>query len=68
MRMCQGSRWRCDINENVKNSELDKQYDAWLCFFFSLYIHLCYIFYFKESKIIITEKKTKTNKHKNIQT
>ena len=64
MKMCQGSRWRCDINENVKNSELDKQYDAWLCFFlFFIYIYLSYIFYFKEIKIIITKKKPQTQKY-----
>ena len=37
MRMCQGSRGRRDINEHVKNSEPDKQYDARLLLFF-LYI------------------------------
>ena len=59
MRMCQGSRGRCDINENVKNSELNKQYDTLLSFFlFFMYISFLYIFYFKESKIIITKKKT----------
>ena len=56
MRMCQGSRGRRDINEHVKSSEPDKQYDAWLFFFFSLYMYLSYIFYFKESTIVTTEK------------
>ena len=56
MRMCQGSRGRRDINELVKNSEPDKQYDAWLFFFFSLYMYLSYVFYFKEITIITTEK------------
>ena len=67
MRMCQGSRGRCDINEHVKNSEPDKQYDAWLLFFFfSLYMYLSYIFYFKESTIITTEnnKQSKYKKQK----
>ena len=56
MRMCQGLRGRRDMNEHVKNYEPDKQYDAWLFFFFSLYMYLSYIFYFKESTIITTEK------------
>ena len=46
MRMCQGSRGQRDINGHVKSSEPDKQYDAWLFFFFSLYMYLSYIFYF----------------------
>ena len=62
MRICQGLRWRCDINVNVKNSELDKQYDAWLCNFFFIYVYLSYIIYFKESKIITTEKKKPNTK------
>ena len=65
MRMCQGWRRRRDINEHVKNSEPDKQCDTWLLFF-SLHMHLSYIFYFKESTIITTEKqkqKTNTKKH-----
>ena len=48
MRMCQGSRGRRDINEHMKNSVV--------VFFFSLYMYLSYIFYFKESTIITTEK------------
>ena len=68
MRMCQGSRGRRDINEHVKNSEPDKQYDARLLFFFSLYMYLSYIFYFKESTIITTEKqKAKQIQKKKIQ-
>ena len=58
--MCQGSRGRRDINEHVRNSELDKQYDAELFFFFSLYMYLSYIFYFKESTIITTTTTTTT--------
>ena len=71
--MCQVLRGRRDINEHVKSSEPDKQYDAWLFFFFSLYMYLSYIFYFKESTIVTTEKqkkqknKNKTNTKKNIQ-
>ena len=58
--MCQGSRWRCDINENVKNFEPDKQYDAWLCFFlFFIYISFLYIL-FQKSKIMITKNKKQT--------
>ena len=64
MRVCQGSRGRRDIIEHVKSSEPDKQYDAWLFFFFSLNTYLSYIFYFKESTIITTEKPKKQNKYK----
>ena len=69
MRMCQGSRGRRDINEYVKSSEQDKQYDAWLFFFFffSLYMYLSYIFYFKESTIITTEKQKVKQIQKKIQ-
>ena len=63
MRMCQGSRGRRDINEHVKSSEPDKQYDAWLFPF--LYMYLSYIFYFKESTIITEKQKSKTNTKKN---
>ena len=67
--MCQGSRGRRDINEHVKSSEPDKQYDVWLfCFFFfSLYMYLSYIFYFKESTIITTEKHKAKQIQKKIQ-
>ena len=68
MRMCQGSGGRRDINEHVKNSEPDKQYDAWSFFFFSLYMYLSNIFHFKESTIITTEnQKAKQYKKKMIQ-
>ena len=68
MRMCQGSRGRRDINEHVKNSEPDKQYDVWLFFFFfSLYMYLSHIFYYKESTIITTEKQKAKQIQKKIQ-
>ena len=51
MRMCQGSRGRRDINEHVKNSEPDKQYDAWLFFFFSLYMYLSTYFILKKAQL-----------------
>ena len=38
MRMCHGSRGRHDINEHVKSSEPDKQYDARL---FSSFLYIC---------------------------
>ena len=41
MRMCQGSRGRRDINEYVQSSEPDKQYDAWLLFFFFSFLYIC---------------------------
>ena len=56
------------MNEHVGNSEPDKQYDAWLFFFFSLYMYRSYIFYFKESTIVTTDKqRAKQNTTKNIQ-
>ena len=69
MRMCQGSGGRRDINEHGRSSEPDKQYNAWLFFFFfSLYMYISYIFYFKESTIITTEKqKAKQIQKKKIQ-
>ena len=46
MRMCQGLRGRHDINEHVKSSEPDKQYDAWLFFFlFFIYVSFLYILF-----------------------
>ena len=43
MRMCQGSRGRRDINEHVKSSEPDKQYDAWLFFFLLFFIYVSFL-------------------------
>ena len=64
--MCQGSRGQRDINKHVKSSEPDKQYDAWLFFFFfTLHMYLSYIFYSIESRIIKKKrKKRKTNTKK----
>ena len=65
--MCPGSRGRRDINEHMKSSEPDKQYHAWLFFFFSLYMYLSYIFYSKECTIITTEKQKAKQIQKKIQ-
>ena len=64
MRMCQGSSGQRDINEHMRNSEPDKQYDAWLFFFLSLYVYLSYIFYFKESAVITEKQKAKQIQNK----
>ena len=68
MRMCQESRGRRDINEHVKKSEPDKQYDAWLFFFlFFIYESFLYILFQRKYNYINRKTKSKTNTRKNIQ-
>ena len=58
------------MKEHVGYSELDKQYNAELVFFLSLYMYHSYIFFFhlKESTTVTTDKqRTKRMQQKNIQ-
>ena len=61
MRMCQGSRGRRDINEHVKSSEPDKQYDAWL-FYFLLFIYVSFLHILFLRKYNYNNRKTKNAK------
>ena len=70
MRMCQGSRGRRDINEDVKNSEPDKQYDAWLFFLFFIYVSFLYILFQRKYNYNNRKTKSKTNtkkKYRNVE-
>ena len=71
MRMCQGSRGRRDINEHVKSSEPDKQYDAWLffCLFF-IYVSFLYTLFQRKYNYNNRKTKRKTNtkkKYRNVE-
>ena len=59
--MCQWSRGRRDINEHVKSSEPDKQYDAWLLFFVFIYVSFLHILFWRKHNYNNRRTKSKTN-------
>ena len=66
MRMYQGSRGRRDINEHMKSSKLDKQYDVWLFFFlFFIYVSFLHILFQRKYNYNNRKKKAKQIQKKN---